>query len=83
MPRNLDHRIEVLVPIESVRARQEVHTILDSVLADNTNAWLLDSDGSWTRATSGKSERRHSHHAAMIRRAAERARRRTRVRTGD
>ncbi len=83
MPRNLDHRIEVLVPIESVRARQEVHTILDSALADNTNAWLLDSDGSWTRATPRKSDKRHSHHAAMIRRAAERARRRTRVRAGD
>ena len=78
MTRNLDHRIEVLVPIESIRARQEVHAILDSALADNANAWLLGSDGSWTRATPGKSDKRHSHHAAMIRRAAERARRRTR-----
>ncbi|MBA3561608.1 MAG: polyphosphate kinase 1 [Actinobacteria bacterium] len=78
MTRNLDHRIEVLVPIESIRARQEVHAILDSALADNANAWLLGSDGSWTRATSGKSDKRHSHYAAMTRRAAERARRGTR-----
>lgn len=83
MQRNLDHRIEVLVPIESVRARQEVHAVLDSALADNTTAWLLGSDGSWTRAAPGKSDKRHSHHAAMIRRAAERARRRTRVRRVD
>jgi len=83
MQRNLDHRIEVLVPVESVRARQEVHAILDSALADNTNAWLLGPDGSWTRAAPGKSDKRHSHHAAMIRRAAERARRRTRVRRVD
>ena len=83
MQRNLDHRIEVLVPVESVRARQEVHAILDSALADNTNAWLLGPDGSWKRAAPGKSDKRHSHHAAMIRRAAERARRRTRVRRVD
>ncbi len=42
MQRNLDHRIEVLVPVENARIRQEVHTILDSALADDTNAWLLD-----------------------------------------
>ncbi len=83
MTRNLDHRIELLVPIESIRARQEVHAILESALSDNANAWLLGSDGSWTRATPGKSDKRHSHHTAMIRRAAERARRRTRVRPAE
>ena len=83
MPRNLDHRIEVLVPIESVRVRQEVHAILDSALADNTNAWVLEPDGSWKRVSAPKSSKRHSHHAAMIRRASERARRSTRVRRVD
>ncbi len=83
MSRNLDHRIEVLVPVESVRARQEVHAILDSALADHMNAWSLDSDGSWKRVSASKSSRRHAHHAAMIRRASERARRSTRVRRVD
>jgi polyphosphate kinase len=83
MPRNLDHRIEVLVPVESVRARQEVHSILESALADNTNTWSLDPDGSWKRLSATKPTKRHSHHSAMIRRAAERARRRTRVRRVD
>ena len=41
MQRNLDHRIEVLVPIENARVRQEIHAILDSALADDTNAWIL------------------------------------------
>ncbi len=83
MTRNLDHRIEVLVPVESVRARQEVHAILDSALADNTNAWALEPDGSWKRVTTPKSSKRHSHHASMIRRASERARRSARVRRVD
>ncbi len=36
MPRNLDHRIEVLVPVENARVRQELNAILDSALTDNT-----------------------------------------------
>ena len=41
MQRNLDHRIEVLVPVENARVRAEIHAILDSALADDTNAWIL------------------------------------------
>jgi polyphosphate kinase len=78
MPRNLDHRIEVLVPVENARVRQEVHAILDSALADDTNAWLLSSDGTWARATPG--DKRHSHQDTMVRRAQTRARRRARTR---
>jgi len=80
MSRNLDHRIEVLVPVENGRMRQDVHAVLDSALADDTNAWLLDADGTWTRATAGAKP--HSHHAAMMRRAQAKARRRTRERRG-
>jgi polyphosphate kinase len=78
MQRNLDHRIEVLVPVENARVRQEVHTVLDSALADDTDAWLLGPDGTWTRATPGAKP--HSHHATMMRRAHARARRRARSR---
>ena len=30
MPRNLDHRVEVLAPVEGGRTRQELNAILDS-----------------------------------------------------
>jgi polyphosphate kinase len=80
MQRNLDHRIEVLAPVENARMRQDVHAILDSALADDTNAWLLGPEGEWTRATPG--EKPHSHHATMVRRAQTRARRRARARRG-
>ena len=78
MHRNLDHRIEVLVPVENARVRQEVHAILDSALADDTSSWLLGPTGDWTRATPG--DKPHSHHATMMRRVRARARRRTRER---
>ena len=80
MSRNLDHRIEVLVPVENARIRQDVHAILDSALADDANAWLLEPDGTWTRATPG--DKPHSHHATMMRRVQAKARRRTRDRRG-
>jgi polyphosphate kinase len=82
MQRNLDHRIEVLMPVENARARQEIHSMLDSALADETNAWTLGPDGTWERVTPAKPDKAHSHHAAMMRRAQARARRRTRARRG-
>lgn len=80
MTRNLDHRVEVLVPVENARVRQDVHAILDSALADDTNAWQLGADGTWARVVT--SDKPHSHHATMTRRAQARARRRTRARRG-
>jgi polyphosphate kinase len=80
MSRNLEHRIEVVMPVENARVRQDVHGILDSALADDTNAWLLEPDGTWKRAEQG--EKPHSHHATMMRRVQTRARRRARQRRG-
>ena len=80
MQRNLDHRIEVVVPVENSRIRQDVQASLDSALADDTNAWLLGPDGEWTRSTPG--DKPHSHHTTMMRRAQTRARRRARARRG-
>jgi polyphosphate kinase len=76
MARNLDHRIEIVVPVESVRIRHEIDSALDSALADDTNAWLLGPDGEWTRVE--QADRPHSHHATMMRRAAKRTRRKIR-----
>ena len=57
MPRNLDHRIEVLTPVEGARPRQELAAVLDSVFADNRFAWELGADGVWSRLNAAKGER--------------------------
>jgi polyphosphate kinase len=74
MPRNLDRRVEVLAPVDGARARGEINAILESALADTTNAWELDGDGVWTRVSAGKKDQ-HVHQVAMMRRAQVRARR--------
>ena len=60
MDRNLNRRVEVAVPIVEPKLKQRVMTeALDWALADNTNAWMLDSNGDYTRSTHGKSRPFH------------------------
>lgn len=82
MTRNLDHRIEVLAPVENARIRQELNAILDNAFADNVNAWELSADGTWTRLSPAQSAKAHSHQTTMVRRATTRVRRRARERRG-
>jgi polyphosphate kinase len=74
MPRNLDHRIEVVMPVEDTQVRNELESIFKALLADNSQAWELQSDGAWKRISPKKSERRRSAQAAFMRRR-DRARR--------
>jgi polyphosphate kinase len=53
MPRNLDTRVELLVPVERPEIRAELEDTLERCFADDTNAWTLHSDGSWHRRTGG------------------------------
>ncbi len=49
MPRNLYNRVELVTPVEDARIRRMLLDVLDRSLSDNTNAWVLGEDGSWTR----------------------------------
>ena len=49
MPRNLDRRLEVVAPVEDPELQQRIRSFFDVVLADNTTAWELRSDGRWQR----------------------------------
>ena len=73
MPRNLYNRVELVAPVEDPRIRAELLDVLDRCLADNTNAWVLGSDGNWTRRRPG---RQASERPAGVDRAPRGARRR-------
>jgi polyphosphate kinase len=75
LPRNLDHRIEVVAPLEARPAQAELDTIFDALLADNALAWELRSDGSWLRIQPPKGERRRIAQGQLMSRARSRARR--------
>ena len=45
MPRNLDHRVEVLAPVYDPQIREELRRIVDSALADTVQARVVDGSG--------------------------------------
>ena len=51
MPRNLDNRIEVLVPVEDPSLQRRLQEVLDVNLEDEVLAWRLGPDGTWERPT--------------------------------
>jgi polyphosphate kinase len=51
MPRNLDRRVELLVPVEDLSSRRRLIEILDTYFRDNQNSWRLDQDDSFHRVT--------------------------------
>jgi len=67
MQRNLDHRIEMLVPVEAPHVRAEIETIFRRLLSDNSQSWTLGPDGRWTRLEPAAGERRRSAQAVAMR----------------
>ena len=53
MPRNLDHRVELAVPIDAPELKAELLEMLDKSFADNQGSWELDGDGTWHRRVPG------------------------------
>ncbi|NQD36078.1 polyphosphate kinase 1 [Permianibacter sp. IMCC34836] len=57
MDRNLHHRVEVCFPIlDKALARRLKHETLVNYLQDNSQAWLLQHDGSYRKAKPGKKQ---------------------------
>jgi polyphosphate kinase len=69
MPRNLDSRVELVVPVDAPQLKAELQDTLERCFADDTFAWVLDSDGAWNRRTRGE----RSVHAELVERAQQHA----------
>jgi len=76
MPRNLDHRLEIVAPVEDPELQQRLRSFFDVVLADNASAWELQGDGQWKRLHPKKDEPARGTHAVLMKSARPRARRR-------
>jgi len=53
MPRNLDSRVELLVPVDDETLKAELEDTLERSLADDTFGWDLGPDGAWVRRDGG------------------------------
>ncbi|KPV41170.1 polyphosphate kinase [Thiohalorhabdus denitrificans] len=66
MERNFFRRVEVAFPIRDSRLRARLLRELDAYLRDNTQAWLLGSDGAYHRAEPGEGEAPFSAQQALL-----------------
>src|SRR5205814_1695258 len=73
LPRNLDHRIEVIAPVESRPLHAELDAAFHALLADNAQAWELQPDGRWQRIQPSKNEKKRTAQDRLMRRARSRA----------
>jgi polyphosphate kinase len=65
--RNLDRRVEALVPVDDRSLQMRLHEVLDVNLADDELAWELLSDGSWRRVPSQHGVNTHRELAQLAR----------------
>jgi polyphosphate kinase len=49
MERNLDRRVEAVVPVDDPEAQTRLGRVIEVMLADDRRSWLLRPDGSWIR----------------------------------
>lgn len=66
MPRNLDRRIEAVVPIEDPDIAKDLQEILGIMLADNRQAWDLQPDGRYVQRQSRNSSPEQSTHTILM-----------------
>ena len=72
MPRNIDNRLELVVPVEDRRLCNRLGSAIDALLEDNASAWELGSDGIWKRIGTKKGERAKPGQVMLMRSAARR-----------
>ena len=67
MNRNMDWRVESLVPIENATVhRQILDQIMVANLKDNLQSWVLDAEGNYTRVSPGIDEQPFSAHTFFM-----------------
>lgn len=74
MERNLDNRVELVVPVDDTDARRELLQALDLAFADTEGSWELGADGRWVRVRSEGSDTPIGLQRALMELHAQRAR---------
>lgn len=66
MPRNLRNRIEQCTPILDKKIKSRIISELEMYVSDNTNAWLMQSDGQYAQAINSNQDQPPLNTQAML-----------------
>ncbi len=80
MKRNLESRVEVVVPVEDPRLQGELRTILDTQLSDQRSAWDMQPDGTYIQRMPPSGSDAKNCQEIFIERAEKRYKKATRLR---
>jgi polyphosphate kinase len=69
MPRNLDHRVEVVTPVEDLALQTELAATFEALWRDNASTFELEASAKWQRVHPKKDERPRSGQQTLMRRA--------------
>jgi polyphosphate kinase len=71
MPRNLDRRVEAMFPVESEKLREQIRQeVIAPALADNSTAYQMDANGTYTRKRPAAGEPRYAAQSEILARIA-------------
>jgi polyphosphate kinase len=65
MVRNLDRRVEAVVPVEDETLQDELRVVLRTMLADNRKAWEMDEEGTYVQCRPQGTEEIDTHEVLM------------------
>jgi polyphosphate kinase len=79
MKRNLEARVEVVVPVEDRKLRAEIRTLFDVLLDDKRSAWDMQPDGSYVQRMPAPGQESRGSHEVLIELAAKRQKKMARL----
>ena len=79
MMRNLESRVEVLVPVEAEELRKELRHVMSALLEDTHGAWEMHEDGSYARIEPAEDEAPRSAQSVLAERAVKQHKQATRL----
>ena len=66
MPRNFDRRVEAVAPIDDKSLHPRLHSLLQTLLTDNRQAWELEPDGSYVQRVPHNGEGVRATHVLLL-----------------
>jgi polyphosphate kinase len=66
MKRNLEHRVEVMVPVELPELQARLRNLIDTLLSSEYSVWQMNADGSYTRLVGSSENGTASSQQALI-----------------